>query len=37
MGRAQLDAGGVMATPAIAGRALFLRTESHLYRIEKRP
>jgi outer membrane protein assembly factor BamB len=37
LGRAQLDEGGVMATPAIAGRALFVRTESHLYRIEKRP
>ena len=37
LGRAALDEGGVMATPAIAGRALFVRTESHLYRIEKRP
>lgn len=27
--------GGFMASPAIAGKALFLRTESHLYRIEK--
>ena len=36
LGRAQLAEGGVMATPAIAGNALFLRTESHLYRIEKR-
>lgn len=36
-GRAALGEGGVMATPAIAGRAIFLRTESHLYRIEKRP
>lgn len=36
LGRAQLAEGGVMATPAIAGRALFVRTESHLYRIEKK-
>jgi outer membrane protein assembly factor BamB len=27
--------GGFMASPAVAGKALFLRTESHLYRIEK--
>ena len=27
--------GRVMASPAIAGKALFLRTETHLYRIEK--
>lgn len=26
--------GGFMASPAVAGNALFLRTESHLYRIE---
>jgi outer membrane protein assembly factor BamB len=25
---------GFMASPAIAGRALFLRTRTHLYRIE---
>jgi hypothetical protein len=37
LGRSSLGEGGVMATPAIAGRAVFLRTESHLYRIEKRP
>ena len=37
LGRGQLEEGGVMATPAIAGSALFLRTESHLYRIERRP
>jgi outer membrane protein assembly factor BamB len=37
LGRGRLDEGGVMATPAIAGRAIFLRTESHLYRLEKRP
>ncbi len=30
-----LDA-GCMATPAIAGRALFVRTKTHLYRIERR-
>jgi outer membrane protein assembly factor BamB len=36
-GRGALGEGGVMATPAIAGRAIFLRTESHLYRIEERP
>lgn len=27
--------GGFMASPAVAGKALFLRTESHLYRIEE--
>jgi outer membrane protein assembly factor BamB len=27
---------GCMATPAIAGKALFVRTKTHLYRIEKR-
>jgi len=26
--------GGVMATPAIAGRSIFVRTEAHLYRLE---
>jgi hypothetical protein len=26
---------GFMASPAIAGRSLFLRTRTHLYRIEK--
>ncbi|MEY3176395.1 MAG: hypothetical protein RLZZ436_4309 [Planctomycetota bacterium] len=31
----QLD-GGLMASPAVAGDALFLRTSSHLYRIENR-
>jgi outer membrane protein assembly factor BamB len=35
VGRARLGEGGVMATPAIAGRALFVRTEAHLYRIEQ--
>jgi outer membrane protein assembly factor BamB len=34
LGRGALGEGGVMATPAIAGRSLFVRTESHLYRIE---
>lgn len=29
-------ADGCMATPAIAGKALFIRTKSHLYRIEQR-
>ena len=32
----RLDGGRMMASPAVAGRALFLRTETHLYRIEKR-
>ena len=32
---AALGEGGVMATPAIAGKAIFLRTESHLYRLER--
>lgn len=30
----QLD-GGFMASPAVAGKALFLRTDTHLYRIEE--
>ena len=34
LGRGALGEGGVMATPAIAGQAIFLRTESHLYRLE---
>ena len=37
MGRGSVEEGGVMATPAIAGKALFVRTESHLYRVERRP
>jgi outer membrane protein assembly factor BamB len=37
LARAGVDEAGVMATPAIAGRSIFLRTESHLYRIERRP
>jgi outer membrane protein assembly factor BamB len=28
--------GGCMATPAIAGKALFIRTKTHLYRIEQK-
>ena len=28
---------GFMASPAVAGRALFLRTKTHLYRIEQAP
>jgi len=32
----QLDA-GCMATPAVAGKAFYVRTKTHLYRIEKRP
>jgi outer membrane protein assembly factor BamB len=28
--------GGIMASPAVAGKALFLRTSGHLYRIEQR-
>jgi hypothetical protein len=27
---------GCMATPAVAGKALFIRTRTHLYRIEKK-
>ena len=34
LGRNQLD-GGCMATPAIAGKALYVRTKTHLYRIEQ--
>ena len=30
----QLDA-RIMASPAVAGSAIFMRTETHLYRIEK--
>jgi outer membrane protein assembly factor BamB len=37
LARPAVDEAGVMATPAIAGRSIFLRTESHLYRIESRP
>jgi outer membrane protein assembly factor BamB len=31
----QLDA-GFMASPAVTGKALFLRTETHLYRVEEK-
>ena len=27
--------GGFMASPAVAGRALFVRSKTHLYRLEK--
>ncbi|HBO52923.1 MAG TPA: quinonprotein alcohol dehydrogenase, partial [Planctomycetes bacterium] len=27
--------GTLMASPAVAGRALFIRSDTHLYRIEK--
>lgn len=37
LGESSLAEGGVMGTPAIAGDAIFLRTASHLYRIEERP
>jgi outer membrane protein assembly factor BamB len=32
----KLDKDDLMASPAVAGKALFVRTRSHLYRIEKR-
>jgi hypothetical protein len=32
----RLDGAQMMASPAVAGQALFLRTRSHLYRIEQR-
>ncbi|RIK82455.1 MAG: quinonprotein alcohol dehydrogenase [Planctomycetota bacterium] len=35
IGENKLDA-GCMASPAVAGNALFVRTETHLYRIEKK-
>ena len=28
---------GLMASPSVAGKALFLRTKTHLYRIENSP
>ncbi len=34
LARNQLD-GGFMASPAVAGQAFYLRTKTHLYRIEK--
>lgn len=36
LARNKLDA-GCMATPAIVGQALIVRTETHLYRIESKP
>ena len=36
LGAGKLD-GRVMATPAVSGDALFLRTDTHLYRIEVQP
>jgi outer membrane protein assembly factor BamB len=36
IGRGTLDGGGVMGTPAIAGKALYARTGTHLYRLEKK-
>lgn len=35
LAESQLD-GGFMASPAIAGKSLFLRTRTHLYRIEQK-
>ena len=32
----RLDA-GCMATPAVAGKALYIRTKTHLYRVENKP
>jgi outer membrane protein assembly factor BamB len=37
LGRSALGEGGVMATPAIASSSIFLRTESHLYRLARQP
>ena len=34
LGKGKLDQGGVMGTPAIAGKSLFIRTEGNLYRVE---
>ncbi len=36
LGRAELD-GTILASPAVADSAFFVRTESHLYRLEDRP
>lgn len=36
LGESQLD-DGFMASPAIAGKAFYLRTKTHLYRIEQAP
>ena len=35
LGKNTLDT-GCMASPAVAGKALFLRTKTHLYRVEQR-
>jgi outer membrane protein assembly factor BamB len=35
LGESQLDE-GFLASPAIAGRAFYLRTRTHLYRIERK-
>ncbi len=35
LARAELD-GSIMASPAVAGSAFFVRTEKHLYRLEER-
>ena len=35
LGEGQLEA-GYMAAPAVADNALFLRTKTHLYRVEKK-
>jgi len=37
LGKGALGEGGVMGTPAVAGKAFFIRTESKLYRVESRP
>ena len=37
LGRGTLAEKGVMATPAVADKAVFVRTESRLYRLEARP
>ncbi len=36
LARAELD-GSILASPAVAESAFFVRTESHLYRLEERP
>ena len=37
LGTNSLDGERLMATPAAAGNSLYVRTEEHLYRIEKSP
>jgi outer membrane protein assembly factor BamB len=34
LGESQLEA-GCMASPAVSGKALFVRTRTHLYRVEQ--